>query len=151
LRNHGHRRTGLVAAPKKLFVDSGGWIALRSRRDQHHAEADGAFRAAIERRIPLLTTNLIIAEAHRLTLHRAGLDAARKALDRIAASGSVIVHFATAEDHVAALRWIERLAPRPVTYTDAVSFAVMQANRCRYVIGFDHDFVAAGFSLWHAR
>ena len=59
-------RTGLVAAPARLFVDSGAWIAIRSVRDQHHAEADRLFRDALARRIPLLTTNLIVAEIHRL-------------------------------------------------------------------------------------
>ena len=142
-------RTARVAAgPRRLFVDSGAWIALRSRRDQHHAEADRLFREALRRRIPLVTTNLVIAESHRLTLFRAGVAPALRALDRIDASPSVTVHFPTAEDHAAARRWLERMAPRPITYTDAVSFAVMEATACRYVLGFDRDFVAAGFTLW---
>jgi predicted nucleic acid-binding protein len=139
-------RTASVAA--RLFVDSGAWIALRSVRDQHHAAADAAFRAAIERRIPLVTTNLIVAELHRLTLFRAGREPAMRALERIDASPSVTVHFATNDDHVAGRRWLERLAPRAVTYTDAVSFAVMEATRCTHVLGFDEDFEAAGFDPW---
>jgi predicted nucleic acid-binding protein len=136
---------------RKLLVDSGAWIALRSRRDQHHAEADRLFRTALKRAIPLVTTNLIIAEAHRLTLHRAGVDAAFKALDRIGASTSVTVHFATADEHAAALGWLERLRPRAITYTDAVSFAVMKSTTCSHALAFDEDFVAAGFSLWRAE
>ena len=85
---------------------------------------------------------------HRLTLFRVGVQAALRGLDRIDASPSVTIHFANAEEHRAARRWLERLAPRPITYTDAVSFAVMEATRCRHVLGFDQDFVAAGFSLW---
>ena len=95
-----------------------------------------------------MTTNLIIAETHRLTLFRAGLAPASRALERIDASPSVAIHFATSDDHVSARRWLERLAPRPVTYTDAVSFAVMEATRCTHVLGFDEDFVAAGFEMW---
>ena len=57
---------------------------------------------AIERRIPLVTTNLIIAETHRLTLFRAGLEPASRALERIDASPSVAIHFATSDDHVSA-------------------------------------------------
>ena len=109
------------------------------------------FRKALDDRIPLLTTNLIIAETHRLTLHRAGVEAATKALDRIAASASATILFATADDHFAAMRWIERLGPRPTTYTDAVSFSVMETSACRYVLGFDEDFTAAGFSLWRGH
>lgn len=142
-------RTARAAA--RLFVDSGAWIALRSRRDQYHAEADRWFRQAIDQRIALVTTNLVIAETHRLTLFRAGFDAALRALDRLDASPSVTVHFATREDHLAARRWIERLVPRPISYADAVSFAVIEQTACSHVLGFDEDFAAAGFELWRGR
>jgi predicted nucleic acid-binding protein len=147
LPSRGHR-TERAAAPARLFVDSGAWLALRSRRDQFHAAADRFFNEAIARRSPLLTANLVVAETHRLTLHRAGPAPAGRALERMDASPSVSIHSATADDHAAARRWIERLLPRPITYTDAVSFAVMQASRCRDVLGFDQDFAAAGFALW---
>jgi predicted nucleic acid-binding protein len=106
------------------------------------------FREALARRIPLLTTNLIVAETHRLTLFRAGVQAALRALERMDASSSLVVHFATDDNHAAARLWLERLAPRPITYADAVSFAVMQVTRCHHVLGFDQDFAAAGFTLW---
>jgi predicted nucleic acid-binding protein len=141
-------RIARAAAPARLFVDSGAWIALRSRRDQHHAEADRLFREALSRRIPLLTTNLVIAETHRLTLFRAGFQPVIRALERLDASKSVTLHCATADDHAAARRWLERLAPRPITYTDAISFSVMERMRCHSVLGFDQDFAAAGFTLW---
>jgi predicted nucleic acid-binding protein len=148
LPSRGHRTGRLGVAPARLFVDSGAWIALRSRRDQHHRDADRLVREALRRRIPLLTTNLVVAEAHRLTLFRAGVQPALRALERLDASPSVTIHFPTADDHAAARRWLERLAPRPVTYTDAVSFAVMAATTCGHVLGFDQDFAAAGFTLW---
>ena len=137
-----------AAAKPKLFVDSGAWIAVRSRRDQHHAAADRAFREAIEQRFPLVTTNLVLAEAHRLTLFRAGYAPALRALEIIDASSAITVHYASSDDHRAAREWIERLAPRPITYTDAVSFAVVRATKCTHVLSFDGDFAAAGFELW---
>jgi len=148
LPSRGPRIARAAAVPARLFVDSGAWIALRSRRDQHHAEADRLFREALRRRIPLLTTNLVIAETHRLTLFRAGLRPALLMLERVDASPSVTIHFPTVDDHAAARGWLARMAPRPVTYTDAVSFAVIEASGCRHVLGFDQDFAAAGFTLW---
>jgi predicted nucleic acid-binding protein len=146
------RATGRGAeGPVQLFVDSGAWIALRSRRDQHHAEADRLFREALRRRLPLVTTPLVIAEVHRLTLFRVGVQAALRGLDRIDASPSVRLHFAGAEEHRAARRWLDRLAPRAITYTDAVSFAVMNATECRHVLGFDQDFAIAGYTLWRGK
>jgi predicted nucleic acid-binding protein len=53
-----------------------------------------------------------------------------------------------AEDQAAACRWLERLSPRPITYADAVSFAVIEGPGCRHVLGFDQDFAIAGFTLW---
>jgi predicted nucleic acid-binding protein len=137
--------------PGRLFVDSGAWIALRNRRDQHHAEADQLFRETLRRRIRLVTTNLVLAEVHRLTLFRIGGEAAARVLDRIDESSSVTVHFAGAEDHAAARRWLQRLAPRPVSYADAVSFSVMESLGCTRALGFDQDFEAAGFELWRPR
>ena len=148
MRSPRHRIAHVAAAPARLFVDSGAWIALRSQRDQHHADADRLFREALVRRIPLLTTNLVVAETHRLTLFRAGLAPALRALERMDASPSVAIHYATEKHHAAARTWLERLAPRPITYADAVSFAVMEASRCHHVLGFDQDFAAAGFMLW---
>lgn len=89
-----------------------------------------------------------MAETHRLTLFRAGYQPALRALELLDASPSVEIHCATAEDHARARTWIERLAPRAVTYADAVSFAVMAARRCQHVLGFDADFIAAGFERW---
>jgi predicted nucleic acid-binding protein len=57
----------------------------------------------------------------------------------------VTLVFASGEHHAAARRWLTRLMPRPITYTDAVSFAVMESVECRYFLGFDDDFRAAGF------
>jgi predicted nucleic acid-binding protein len=140
------RSTARVAA--KLFVDSGAFIALRSRRDQHHVDADRAFRAAVEQRIPLVTTDLVVAEMHRLTLFRVGVKAAFRALEQIDASPSITLCHATDDDHAAARAWLTRLAPRPVTYADAVSFAVMERLACSHYIGFDNDFAAAGFERY---
>jgi predicted nucleic acid-binding protein len=91
---------------------------------------------------------LVVAETHRLTLFRAGVQPARRFLELIDASRTLTIHFPAAPDHIAARRWLDTLAPRPVTYTDAVSFAVMEATNCASVLGFDGDFVTAGFTRW---
>ena len=106
------------------------------------------FRAATAHRIRLYTTNLVLAETHRLLLHRAGVRPALWALDRFEASPLLTIVFPDATHHRAARSWLERLADQSISYTDAVSFAVMDATRCARVMSFDHDFMLAGFSLW---
>jgi predicted nucleic acid-binding protein len=131
-----------------VLVDSGAWIALLSARDQHHLEAEELFQRAAREGVPLLTTNLILAEIHRFVLFRAGIRAASAALGHIESSALVQIEFATAGHHRAALEWLGRFADQRFTYTDAVSFAVMRSARCRAVLGFDRDFAIAGFSFW---
>ena len=148
MRTH-RRRTGhVVAARDRVLVDSGAWIALVRLGDQYHSEADRLFRRAAVLRIPLVTTNLIIAEVHRFILFHVGVRAAALLLERIDASQLLTTEFATAAHHASARRWIDRLSDQVLSYTDAVSFAVMEATRCTAAMSFDRDFVTAGFRLW---
>jgi predicted nucleic acid-binding protein len=134
-----------------VLVDSGAWIALVRTTDQHHADADRMLRQAIRDRAQLVTTNLIIAEVHRFVLFHVGIRPAALLVDRIDASPALAIEFVTAAHHTAARRWIAKLSDQVISYTDAVSFAVMEAMRCTAVMSFDHDFVSAGFRLWQPR
>jgi uncharacterized protein len=131
-----------------VLVDSGGWIALLSARDQHHAEADGLFRRAVRDRVSLVTTNLVLAEVHRFILFRVGIRAAAAALARIESSPRVRLEFATESHHRTAHGWLTRFPDQRLTYTDAIRFAVMRATRCGAALTFDHHFTIAGFTLW---
>ena len=57
------------------------------------------------------------------------------------------IEFATASHHRAARAWLAKLHDQKISYTDAVSFAVMNALRCKTAISFDRDFALAGFRL----
>jgi len=148
LRKRVHRAAGENTARKSVFVDSSAWIALFSARDQHHAECDQLFRQAVARRTLLLTTNLVLAEVHRLLLYRAGTRPAAAALGRIEASALVTLVFPGAADHRAARSWLATLQSERISYTDAVSFAVMCSSKCKCVMSFDRDFELAGFPFW---
>ena len=76
----GNRAIVKAANKHSIFIDSSAWIALFSRRDQHHEDADRKFRAIISAKQPMVTSNLVLAEIHRLFLHRAGIKAAAASL-----------------------------------------------------------------------
>jgi predicted nucleic acid-binding protein len=135
-------------APASLFVDSGAWLAFFSARDGHHAEADRLVREAFASKISLFTTNLVLAEVHRLLLFRAGIRPAAVALERIDMSAKVTVLYTDASTHREARSWLAKLHDQVISYTNATSFAVMKAKRCQHALSFDHDFVIAGFTLW---
>lgn len=87
--------------PASLFVDSGVWLAFFSARDGRHRDADRLIREALRRKLPLFTTNLVLAEVHRLLLHRAGIRPAAAALNVIDQSPGVTVQLALAAAGVA--------------------------------------------------
>jgi uncharacterized protein len=140
-----NRAIGKAAKSHSIFIDSSAWIALFSRRDQHHNEADQMFRTIVARRQRMVTTNLVLAEIHRLLLHKAGIQAAAAALTRIEASPLVGIEFADSTHHQAALAWIGKLKEYPISYTDAVSFSAMEETGCREALSYDHHFIIAGF------
>jgi predicted nucleic acid-binding protein len=142
-----HHTRSVAPARAPVLVDSGVWIALASARDQHHAAADAAIRVALTARTPLLTTSLIVAEVQRFVLFRAGIQPAALIVDRIDASPSVTMIFPGADHHAVARQWLDRLSDQRLTYTDAVSFAVMQSHRCAAALTFDRDFALAGFAV----
>ena len=143
-----HHTRSVVGPRERVLVDSGVWIALVRASDQRHEDADQMLRDAIRGGVQLVTTNLIIAEVHRFILFNVGIQPAALLLDRIGESARLTTEFVTAAHHVAARRWLAKLSDQVITYTDAVSFAVMAAARCTAVMSFDHDFVTAGFRLW---
>ena len=135
-------------AKGRAFVDSSAWFAAASASDGRHAEAERMLRAAVARRVQLLTTNLVVAEVHRLMLFRTGPRPAAAFLDRIDAAPLVSIVYPAAAHHEAARKWLAKLADQPISYTDAVSFAVMESTRCRDAMAFDRHFALAGFSIW---
>lgn len=135
-----------IVRPNNVLVDTSAWIALFSRRDQNHPSADNRFRKLIGAQAQLLTTNLVLAEVHRLILHRAGVKAASAALSRIEASPLVRIEFADRRHHQSAKEWISRLQNHTISYTDAVSFAVMKDSECPEAFSYDHHFSLAGFT-----
>ena len=110
-----------------------------------------SIRSALRRKIPLFTSDLVLGEVHRLLLHRAGIRPAAVALDVIDKSPSVSVHFSSPTLHRETRSWLAKFDDQLMTYTDAASFALMTARRCKVALSFDHDFVKAGFSLWEGE
>lgn len=148
MRKRPARRAGLAADHRRVFVDSGAWLAFFSARDDHHAAAVALLQRAIESRAALVTSSLVLAEVHRLVLHRVGVRAATSVLASIDGSAHLRLVFPDRGHHTAARQWIEKLSDQVITYTDATSFAVMDAERCAAAISFDHDFLIAGFEVW---
>jgi predicted nucleic acid-binding protein len=52
----------------------------------------------------------------------------------------------TAKNHQSATNWLKKLNKHSISYTDAISFSMMEAAGCREALSYDHHF--RGFEIF---
>ena len=132
------------------FVDSGAWIALYNRRDQHHADAIGTFRILEQQRTRLLTTEYVIDETVTRLRYDAGHAAAVVFLDAIEGAEKKNTVTAIAIDRSSfqeAKRLFRQYSSEKPSFTDCTSFVVCQTYGISAAFAFDRHFPIMGISL----
>ncbi len=132
---------------RKVFVDSGAWIALSDARDKVHAAAKGQFRLLVEERASLVTTNLVIAEVYSIIRRTGGYDPAMRFLRSTRESVRLKVIFPERSLEDQAGEILRKYKDQDFSLVDAVSFAVMQDLEIEEAFAFDRHFTIAGFRL----
>lgn len=134
-----------MSAPRAVFVDTGGWVALRYKRDQHHARARAVLKRLRAERLALVTTEWVLAESVTLLKARGAVDHAIALGTAIQDGRLGVLVESTAERRARAWSLFERHRSLRVGWVDCASFAVMDELGLRRFFGFDDDFVRAGF------
>jgi predicted nucleic acid-binding protein len=134
-----------VTALRAVFVDTGAWVALRYRRDQHHGRARALVQRLDAEGLGLVTTEWVLAEAVTLLKARGAVEPALALGDAI--QGGRLGHLAesTVERRRRAWELFVRYRGLRVGWVDCASFAVMEELGVSQFFGFDEDFVRAGF------
>lgn len=133
---------------RAVFVDTSGWLAAASPRDSSHSEAATAYDDLIARRTPLVTSSLVVAEMHALTVRERGAEAGCALLDAIYVDPLYRVVSVTRDlESLATDRWLRRFSDQRFSLTDAVSFEIMRAEKISEALSLDHHFEIAGFRL----
>lgn len=133
---------------KSVFVDTSGWLAAVSARERHHAEAASVYDELVQRHARLVTTNLVVAEMHILTVRAQDAAAGCALLDAIYADPLYTVVSVTRElESDATDRWLRRYPDQRFSLADAVSFEVMRRERIDEALALDNRFEVAGYKL----
>ncbi|MEJ5199995.1 MAG: PIN domain-containing protein, partial [Anaerolineae bacterium] len=125
----------------------GAWIAVINRRDEYHVEAAAFYERLLREKRPLVTTNLVIAEAYAMIRRYTGYRPAIGFLDSIRQSSRLTKVYANAELELEAEMLLRRYADQDFSLTDAVSFVVMRQRDIAEAFTFDGHFAAAGFTV----
>ena len=145
-----------------ILIDSGAFIALTERTDSHHVETSGIYEELVRRRLPLYTTNLVVAETCTFLLyhsplgHRRATDFGRfvdqagtpcfiGSEELLFASRQLRVVYSTPGIERAAWDIFARYDSTGFSFTDCVSFAVMQSLGIKKALTFDTHFDTVGF------
>jgi hypothetical protein len=137
-----------MSALRAVFVDTGGWVALRYGRDQYHGRARSLLRRLQSDGLGLVTTEWVLGEAVTLLKARGAVDQALALGDAIQTGRLGYLVESTPERRRRAWDLFIRYRDRRVGWVDCASFAVMEEIGLTQFFGFDEDFVRAGFTAY---
>jgi len=135
---------------KKVFVDTGAFLAKEIQRDQHHTEAVEAWSGLSQRPETLYTSEHCIDETATLLARRTNYAFAADWGADLLESGITVLQ-AKPPDWENAFRMMRKFADQGVSFTDCLSFALMKRQRIAWAFGFDRHFAVAGFKLLPGR
>ncbi len=129
----------------RIFVDTGWFKGLIDKRDEYHIKSKNIFKRLKSERLPLVTTNFVVAEAFTLVRRKNGLYWANK-LNGLMKNleDKMEIERVTLEDEGRVWDWFW-YDWKDLSYTDCTSFAVMERLELKKVVTFDDHFKMAGF------
>jgi len=133
----------------KIFIDTGGFIALIHKRDPRHEIAIYYYTTTIEKS-RFFTTNMVISETYTWLRYHTSHSIAVKFLDILEKSAEnnelkIIQVDATAEEK--AKQILRKYSDQDFSYVDATSFVIMELLNIDHVFGFDSHFHMFGKNL----
>lgn len=117
------------------------------RNHPEHRPIAAELTRAVKRGARIVTTNLVIAETHVLLLRRVGRDVALAFARTVRHPPNLVVSSDPDLEAQAVQDWLERYTDQDFSFTDAVSFAVMDARDIEEALSLDHHFAVAGFRV----
>jgi uncharacterized protein len=127
------------------FVDTGAFLALYRRRDQHQLEARRIWKKLRDQQ--LVTSNHVLAELATLLGRAVGFAEAADRVQDIYKSPSIQIVSSTTQVELSSLVWIRKFSDHEISFTDCTSFTIMKQEGIRVAFTFDRHFREAGFEV----
>jgi hypothetical protein len=132
---------------RRVFVDTGAFVALRNRGEQEHEAARAALSRLVSERAFLLTSNYVFSETYTALLVRAGREEAIQWGRRFRAGESI--EMAWIDESIERDAWsiLESHADKRWSHVDATSFALIEREGITEAFAFDRHFAQRGLTL----
>lgn len=123
-----------------IFVDTGAFLAIENRRDEHHARALDFRDASIRNGEVLVTSDYVLDESYTLIRFRAGHSAAVAFGEDVKASRLIRIEHLTPALLDSAWTIFKEYADKEFSFTDCTSFALMERLGVATAFAFDEHF-----------
>ncbi len=132
---------------RRVFVDTGAFVALRNRGEREHEAARTALSRLVSERALLVTSNYVFSETYTALLVRAGREEAIEWGRRFRAGE--VIEMVRIDESVEQDAWaiLEAHADKRWSHVDATSFALMEREGITEAFAFDHHFAQRGLML----
>ncbi|RKU11781.1 hypothetical protein C6503_18185 [Candidatus Poribacteria bacterium] len=126
-----------------IFVDTGGWIAILNRRDQHHQEAVTIFNTLQQQQMHLLTTDTRLRYD---TNHSIAVMFLNR-IELLVETGVLTIAEIDRDMFEKAKAFFRQYDSARLSFTDCTSFVVCQENNIFETFAFDQHFSIMGIQL----
>jgi uncharacterized protein len=130
----------------RVFIDTSAYYALMDSDAAENVQTQRTFQRLLSGNTELFSTTFVVAEIHALVLARAYRDLAARTLEGLYASSIRIIR-PTERDETRAREIIRLQSDKDYSFTDAISFAVMERLHIRHAWTYDHHFDQFGWQL----
>jgi predicted nucleic acid-binding protein len=129
-----------------IFVVTSAFLAGYLRHDQHYTDALPIWKRIEREKELFCTSNFVLAELATLLARRSSYSFAAQKVGSLYGSKVVKILRPSEEDERHALMLFKKYADQEISFTDCVSFILMQAHQLTRVFCFDRHFDIPGFS-----
>ena len=132
---------------REVFVDTSAWIAVSDIRDKYHNLARVEYNRLTSGHRTFVTTNLVIAETYIIIRRTGGHAQGMRILRSLRGSPLLQKIWSDSRSESLAEGILEKHIDQDFSFTDAVSFVVMQELGIKDAFTFDRHFATMGFQM----
>jgi uncharacterized protein len=128
-----------------VFVDTGAWVAIADRNDQFSDEAGQLYKNLILKREQLFTSDLVLVETYNLLSQTIGSKTTISFGNKLKAIPFLKIISIASADWERGWKILEKYSDKDFSFTDCISFALMERLKIKTAFSFDAHFTQYGF------
>ena len=128
-----------------IFIDTGAFLARYLEGDQFHVQATRTWAKIKEDQELCFTSNFVLDETFTLLGRQASYAFSAERAKNIYASNLLKILRPTKLDEINAIEFFSKYSDHAVSFTDCISFVLMNKEKINRVFSFDKHFQYAGF------